>query len=126
MSEGHTYLRTHDLSAEHLAIDLAEAVTALHGSAAPGQDRRGVTLVRQGGLSVVLTHLHAGARLAEHAAPGAVTVQVLDGHVRAWVRGDELDVKSGRLIAIDSGVRHSVEAVEDSTLLLTLADPTAK
>lgn len=118
MTEGHTCLRTHDLSAGHLTIDLAEA--------APGQDRRGVTLVRQGGLSVVLTHLRTGARLAEHAAPGAVTVQVLDGHVRARVRGDELDLKSGRLVAIDSGARHSVEAVEDSTLLLTLADPTAK
>lgn len=87
-----------------------------------------MTLVRQGGISVVLTHLHAGAQLREHAAPGVVTVQILDGHVRAQVRGDTLDLKSGRLLAFDSGVRHSVEAVEaveDSTLLLMLADPRA-
>ena len=57
---GHSYLRTHDLSAEHLLIDLSEAVTELHGLAGAGQDRRGVTLVKQGGLNVVLTHLHAG------------------------------------------------------------------
>lgn len=46
---GHSYLRTHDLSAEHLLIDLSEAVTELHGLAGAGQDRRGVTLVKQGG-----------------------------------------------------------------------------
>lgn len=40
MAGGHAYLRTHDLSAEHLVIDLAEAVTVLYGTAAPGQARR--------------------------------------------------------------------------------------
>ena len=37
--------------------------------------------------------------------------------------GDEtLEVPSGRLIAFDAQVRHHVEAIEDCTLLLTLAD----
>lgn len=122
---GHTYLRTHDLSAEHLLIDLGEAVTELHGLGSPGQSRRGITLVKQGGINVVLTHLHAGGSLEEHAAPGAATVQVLDGHVRVRVGDDDLDVVQGRLVAFDANVRHHVEAIEDSTLLLTLADPTA-
>jgi len=116
----HTYLRTHDLAAELLLIDLGEAVTELHGLAPGGQDRRAVTLVKQGGLNVVLTHLHAGGTMAEHSAPGAATVQVLDGHVRVRVGDETLDVTAGRLIAFDAKVRHDVEAVEDSTLLLTL------
>jgi quercetin dioxygenase-like cupin family protein len=119
---GHTYLRTHDLSAEHLLIDLSEAVTELHGMASEGQDRRGITLVKQGGLSVVLTHLHAGGTLAEHSAPGAATVQVLDGHARVRVGDEVLDVPAGRLVAFDARVRHDVAAIEDSTLLLTLVD----
>jgi quercetin dioxygenase-like cupin family protein len=119
----HTYLRTHDLSAEHLLIDLSEAVVELHGMASAGQDRRGITLVKQGGLSVVVMHLHSGGSLAEHAAPGAATVQVLDGHVRVQIGDTTLDVPAGRLIAFDSKVKHDVEAIEDSTLLLTLVDP---
>lgn len=119
---GHTYLRTHDLAAEHLLIDLGSAVTELHGLVPEGQDRRGITLVKQGGLNVVLTHLRAGGSLTEHSAPGAATVQVLDGHVRIQVGADVLDVPSGRLIAFDAAVRHDVEAVEDSTLLLTLVE----
>jgi quercetin dioxygenase-like cupin family protein len=50
-------------------------------------------------------------------------VQVLDGHVRVRIAEETLDVPSGRLVAFDSGVRHSVEAIEESTLLLTLANP---
>lgn len=118
----HRYLRTHDLAAEHLVIDLREAVTELHGLAPDGQTRRGVTLVKHGGLNVVLTHLHAGGTLSEHSAPGAATVQVLDGHVRVQVGKETLDVPAGRLIAFDARVRHDVEAIEDSTLLLTLTE----
>ncbi|MCC6238120.1 MAG: cupin domain-containing protein [Dehalococcoidia bacterium] len=117
----HSYLRTHDLAAEHLLIDLGEAVTELHGLAPDGQNRGAVTLVKQGGLSVVLTHLHAGGTIAEHSAPGTTTVQVLDGQVRIQVGDETLDMLAGRLIAFDARVRHSVEAIADSTLLLTLA-----
>lgn len=117
----HTYLRTHDLSAEHLLIDLGEAATEVHGLARKDQNRSAITLVKQGGLNVVLTHLHAGTSLAEHAAPGAASVQVLDGHVRVTVNDQQLDLPAGRLVAFDAQVSHTVEAVEDSTLLLTLA-----
>jgi quercetin dioxygenase-like cupin family protein len=118
--EGHTYLRTHDLSAEHMLLDLGEIVTELHGSGTPGQTRRAVTLVKQGGMSLVLTHLHSGGTLQEHGAPGAATVQVLDGLVRVQIGDESLEAPAGRLVAFDAGVRHSVEALEDSTLLLTL------
>ncbi len=120
--QGHTYLRTHDLSAEHLKIDLGEALTELQARVGGDQDRQGITLVRQGGLSVVLTHLKAGATLQEHAAPGAATVQVLSGRIRATVGDEEMDLGTGRLIAFDSKVRHAVSALEDATILLTLAD----
>jgi len=119
MTTAHTYL----LAAEHLYFDLDAAGTELHGMVDEGQDRRGVTLVKQGGMSVVLSHLHAGGSLAEHAAPGPATVQVLTGHVRMQVGDDTLDVKRGHLVAFDAQVRHSVEAIKDSTLLLTISDP---
>lgn len=121
--EGHTYLRTHNLQAEHMLLDLGEVVTELHGVSASGSDRGAITLVKQGGMSLVLTHLHAGGSLQEHAAPGAATVQVLDGRVRVSIGDKAFEAPAGRLVAFDSGVRHSVEAIEDSTLLLTLTAP---
>lgn len=123
MAEGHTYLRTHDLSAEHMLIRLGDAVTELSGLTNAGDDRRAITLVRQGGLSVVLTRVAKDGSLEEHSAPGAVTVHVLDGKVRMTVGDETLEATGGDLIAFDSGVRHSVHALEDATLLLTLAMP---
>jgi len=118
----HSYLRTHDLTGEHLLINLADATSDLRRQDGSNQDRQGVTLVRQGGLSVVLTHLAAGGQLQEHAAPGAATVQVLSGHVRAQVGHEVLDLHEGHLVAFDANVRHAVEAIDESTLLLTIAD----
>jgi quercetin dioxygenase-like cupin family protein len=73
----------------------------------------------------VLTHLHAGGTLREHAAPGPATVQVLDGRVRLQIGDDSFEATAGRLVAFDAAVRHSVEALEDSTLLLTLTGAAA-
>ncbi len=116
-----SHLRTHDLAAEHLLIDLGEAATEIQGLAPEGQKRRAVTLVKQGGLSVLILRLDAGGTLAEHSAPGATTVQVLGGHVCVQLGDETLDMPVGRLIAFDANVRHSVEAIMDSTLLLTLS-----
>lgn len=120
--EGHTYLRTHNLEGEHMLLDIGQALAELHGSRQGAQTRGAVTLVKQDGLSVVLTHLHAGGSLQEHAAPGPVTVQVLDGHVRVRLEDEVLDAPVGRLLAFRARVRHAVEALEDSTLLLTLTN----
>lgn len=117
---GHSYLRMHTLEAEHLLLDLGAASIELQSMAG---DRHAVTLVREGGLSVVLMQLKAGSSLQEHAAPGPTTVQVLNGQVRVGLGDEQLDVPSGQLIAFNGGIRHTVEAIENSTLLLTLAAP---
>jgi quercetin dioxygenase-like cupin family protein len=119
--EHHTYLRTHTLSAEHLFLDLGEATTELRATQ-DEQDRHAVTLVHEDGLTVVVTDLHAGAVLQEHAAPGPATIQVLDGRVEIDIAGERVEATAGRLVAFAGSVRHSVRAVEDSTLLLTVTD----
>jgi quercetin dioxygenase-like cupin family protein len=88
-----------------------------------GKDRRAVTLIRESGMHVVLVSLKSGAAMQEHAAPGPATVQVLDGHVRLDLGDEHLDAPAGRLVAFDAGVRHLVQAIDDSTLLLTLSEP---
>jgi len=117
------YLRTHNLSAEHLLLDLGGVEVDLQALMIDGQDRHGITLVREGGIVVVLTRLLIGASLHEHSGHGAATVQVLSGHVEVLLRDDRLDAPTGRLLAFDARVRHEVRALEDSTLLLTLTAP---
>ena len=66
--------------------------------------------------------LAAGHELSEHESPGEATLQVLQGHVRLRVGEDSVEGKAGQLLVIPPA-RHSLEAVEDSAVLLTvLAD----
>ena len=114
-------LRLHKLEVEHLFVDLGEAAAQLRRSE-HRQARQSLTLARGSGLSVVLMHLQAGGSLGEHAASGPTTIHVLDGRARLALGDELLDAPAGRLIAFDGGVRHAVEAVVDSTLLLTVTD----
>jgi quercetin dioxygenase-like cupin family protein len=83
--------------------------------------RTGVTLVKSPALRVVLEALRAGAELAEHRAPGPITVQVLEGEIRFLTGEDTFRVRAGEVLALPSGRPHSAEAVRDSTLLITIA-----
>jgi quercetin dioxygenase-like cupin family protein len=50
-------------------------------------DRNANTLVKAEEFRIVLTALHAGARLQEHHAAGWVAIQTLAGHLRLEVGG---------------------------------------
>ncbi|PZS05292.1 MAG: LuxR family transcriptional regulator [Pseudonocardiales bacterium] len=61
-----------------------------------------------------------GSHLAEHANPGEATVQVLRGRVRLLAGEVVWEGRAGDLIIVPNS-RHSLEALEDSALLLTVA-----
>lgn len=64
--------------------------------------------------------LVAGQKLDEHENPGEATVHVLHGRVRLVAGQDSWEGSTGDLITVP-GSRHSLEAVEASTILLTVA-----
>ncbi|MDI6098728.1 cupin domain-containing protein [Actinoplanes sp. NEAU-A12] len=70
-------------------------------------------------LRQTLIALAGGQRLDEHESPGEATLQVLHGHVRLLAGAEEQSGASGDLLTIP-GRRHSLEAVHDSVVLLTV------
>lgn len=64
--------------------------------------------------------LRKGAELAEHENPGEATVHVLSGRVRLACGEESWDGRAGDLIVVPDA-RHSLEALEDSAVLLTVA-----
>ncbi|MEO6957475.1 MAG: cupin domain-containing protein [Antricoccus sp.] len=61
-----------------------------------------------------------GASLAEHENPGEATVHVLLGRVRLSSGEHSWEARSGDMI-FGPDARHSLEALEDSAVLLTVA-----
>ncbi len=101
-----------------LADDAARLKAQLDSSAA---DRAAESLVKDYGLNVTLMVLKRGARLHEHHTRGPLTVQVMSGRVNFVAAGTPNELAAGSMLALDRETPHSVEALEDSALLLTSA-----
>jgi quercetin dioxygenase-like cupin family protein len=83
-------------------------------------NRAARTLVKEGGLRAVLTLMRAGAALHEHRTEGPVTIQCLAGHMALHAHGQDVELVPGEMAALDSGVEHSVKAITESALLITI------
>ncbi len=88
------------------------------------------TVVRTPDLRCLLIAMKPGARIAEHVAASTVTIQVVTGRARIRLprlarqhedRFEELE--PGRVLVLDGGIAHNVEALDDTTLLVTLGRP---
>lgn len=71
-------------------------------------------------LRQTLIALNEGQRLDEHENPGEATLQVLHGRVRLTAGSDAWEGSTGDLIIVPD-TRHALEAIEASTVLLTVA-----
>lgn len=78
------------------------------------------TLVRLPDLRVVLIVMQVGRRMAEHVAHETATLQVLSGELCLHAKDRTIQLRAGHLLMLPAGLRHDVEAISDSTFLLTL------
>ena len=72
-------------------------------------------------LRQTLIALTAGSVLSEHENPGEATVQVLGGRVRLVADATEWEGRDGDLLIVPQA-RHTLHAIEDSAVLLTVAN----
>ena len=104
-------------------FDLAAEVERLTSEPEWSRDRNAVTLAKATNFRVVLVALRGGAEIGEDEAHGPISVQVLHGGAVVRRSGQDTELGSGRLAALDAGGAWAVSAREDSVVLLTLAWP---
>jgi quercetin dioxygenase-like cupin family protein len=83
-------------------------------------DRHAVSLVKNAALNILLMVFKKGARLREHRTKGPIAVHVISGSIR-FSAGAERIIAAGEMVGLDRNIAHSVEALEESAIILVTA-----
>ena len=106
-----------------MEFDLPAEIDRLRAEKTWTTGQNAKTLLKYDDFRVVLTALQAKARMPEHKTEGRISVHVLSGHIHLRAAGRTFSLRPGSLLALDHGVPHSVQALEESAFLLTIAWP---
>lgn len=114
------------MAASFLEFDLLAEVQRLQAEAAWDTGQNARTLIKYDDLRVVLMTLKAHQRIPQHKTEGRVTLHLVAGHAQVKAAGRTFNLRAGGVVALDRGVPHDLETLEESILLLTIAWPGAK
>ena len=114
------------MDAPYLEFNIARELQQLHLEPGWQSGQNAKTLVKYDGLRVVLIALQARSRIPEHQTEGQVSIQTIVGHLQVRAGGRSFELRPGGLLALEQGLPHNVEALEESAFLLTIAWPGGK
>ena len=103
---------------EELVVEQLEKAT----SAPSGRSSQTLYGGHEHRLRQTIIALSKGEGLDEHASPGEATLLVLQGRVTFNVGSDSIDLEKGDYFIIPPEL-HSVDAVDDSVILLSVSLP---
>ena len=102
---------------------LASQQLAIATSASSGRSASTIFCGQHNVLRQTMIALAAGQKLSEHENPGEATIQVLLGRVRLGAADETWEGSAGDLLVVPDR-RHSLEALDDAVVLLTVAKRT--
>ena len=124
MNQPDERLRPHPstrLAGPAVALNFGDLGRALRAEPHPARSgHRQAGLIHDGPLRLLLFTFEPGGRLPEHRAPGHVVIHCLRGELAIEAGGSEHRLGSGEALVLKPNVPHSVGAVEESEMLLTV------
>ena len=78
------------------------------------------TLLKTEMVEIIRLVMVTGKVLAEHKAPGEITVHCLEGKIAFTALGQAHELTAGQLWYLPAGEPHSVQCLEDASFLLTI------
>jgi quercetin dioxygenase-like cupin family protein len=61
--------------------------------------------------------------MKEHHVDGRTSIQLLQGRLRVHLPNERVEIHAGDLLALEYGIPHQVEALEESAFVITIAWP---
>lgn len=84
------------------------------------RDAHTTALVKNEKFEAIRLIVHAGSEIPSHQVAGMFTLHCLEGRVRLGLAEGHKELSAGQWIYFNGGVAHSVDGIEDSSLLLTI------
>jgi quercetin dioxygenase-like cupin family protein len=84
------------------------------------QSAQTTALVKSDSFEAVRLIVRAGTHIPAHRVAGKFTLHCLEGHVELGLATGKIDLSTGQWIYFDGGITHSVDGIENSSLLLTI------
>jgi quercetin dioxygenase-like cupin family protein len=85
--------------------------------------RSSKTLAKYPDFRIVLVLMKANTQMKEHHADGRISIHPIEGKLRVHLPDQQVELPAGELVVIDCGIKHDVEALEESAFLLTVSWP---
>ena len=85
--------------------------------------RSSETLVKQQDFRIILVLMKANTRMGEHRAEGRLSIHTIQGRLSVHLHDQKLELPAGQLLALECGLHHDVESLEESAFLLTISWP---
>ena len=118
-------VRLPDLANSVLQFNLSDLLQELRNEESWQREtgRSSRTLVKQQDFRIILILMKAGTRMGEHGAEARISIHTLLGRICVHLPDQKLALPAGQLLALDCGIRHDVESLEESAFLLTISWP---
>jgi len=94
-------------------IDLMKGMDAI-------AEQKTTSLFKSNQFEVIRMMLPKGNIIAEHKAPGEITVQCLAGRIAFTSDGKTHELSPGQMLYLTAGQPHALEAKEHSSVLVTI------
>ena len=121
-----TLTRLPQLANAVIRANIRQEIEKLESASALQQEtgRSSETLVKYEDFRIVLVVMKADSRMSHHHADGPISVQGIQGRIRLRLpEGQGAELGPGDLLVLEPGLKHDVEALEDSAFLLTISWP---
>ena len=109
------------MDASLVTIDLLNFIKQIREEKAwKDSDRNALTVFKTDGMRIVLITLHKDAEMIKHTADGMISLQVMEGQILFTTEKQSVELGRGEMLALHENVPHSVQAKEETIVLLTL------